>query len=122
MNSVKVAYQFDGILEPLQESIKKYVDLNLYVNPEARNPLLKPYFKKIFTNKPEAEVSVNIHIAKNKLDRFDGVFTFMVDGHPIRYERQGSDSFRSPSDLVNHAFAHFKLEVIGERGVLRKIA
>ena len=122
MSSVQLTYHFDGILEPLQESIKKYVDLNLYVNPEVEKPILKPYFKKIFTNKPEAKVSANIHVTKNKAERFDGIFTFTVDGQPIRYERQWSESFKSPTDLVNHAFTHFKREVTGERGVLRKIA
>lgn len=122
MHSVQIVYHFDGILEPLQESMKQYVNLNLYVNPEVSTPLLKPYFKKIFTNKPDAEVSVSVNVSKNKLDRFDGIFTFVVDGQAIRYERQGNESFKSPIDLINHAFAHFKREVIGERWVFRKIA
>ncbi len=122
MHSVQVTYHFDGILEPLQQSIRKYVDLNLYVNPEVPSPLLKPYFKKIFTNKPEAEVSVGVNVVKNKSDRFDGIFTFVVDWQPIRYERKWSDSFKNRTDLVNHAFNHFKREVTGDRGVWRKIS
>lgn len=91
------------------------------MNPDVDSPLLKPYFKKIFTNKPDAEVSLHVHVAKNKADRFDGEFGFMVDGETIRYERLGSESFRNPVDLVNHAFTHFKREVTGDRGVLRKL-
>lgn len=71
MSIVHVTYQFDGIQEPLQESIRKYAELNLYVNPDVEQPLLKPYFKKIFTNKPDAEVQVKVHVSKNKADRFE---------------------------------------------------
>jgi hypothetical protein len=71
MSAVHVTYHFDDISEQLQDSIKKYVHLNLYVNPEVEQPLLKPYFKKIFTNKPTAEISAHVHITKNKADRFE---------------------------------------------------
>lgn len=121
MNHVHVTYQFDGISEPLQESIKKYVQLNLYVNPDVDQPLLKPYFNKIFTNKPDAEITSSIHVVKNKADRFDGIFSFNVDWHPIRYERTWSESFKNPVDLVNHAFNHFKRELTGDKWLLRKL-
>ncbi len=120
MSLVHVSYQFEGIQEPLQESIRKYAELNLYVNPDVDKPLLKPYFKKIFTNKPDAEVQVQVHVAKNKSDRFDWVFMFTVDGQVTRYERTWSDSFRNPTDLVNHAFTHFKRAVTWDIGVLKK--
>jgi hypothetical protein len=116
-----VTYHFDDISEQLQESIKKYVNLNLYVNPDVDQPLLKPYFKKIFTNKPDAEISANVHMGKNKSDRFDGMFSFTVDWHPIRYERVWSESFKNPVDLVNHAFIHFKREVTWDKGMMRKL-
>jgi len=122
MQPVQITYHFDGILDPLQESIKKYVGMNLYVNPEQDTPLLKPYFKKIFANKPDAHIIANIHITKTQAERFDGVFAFTVDGEPVRYERTGSESFKNPQDLVNHAFAHLKREVTGGRGILRKVA
>ncbi|MEI7477328.1 MAG: hypothetical protein WCJ81_02075 [bacterium] len=115
MSNVHVSYHFDGILEPLQESIKKYVNLNLYANPDVEQPLLKPYFKKIFTNKPEAQLDVSVHVSKNKIDRFEGTFIFTVDGNATRYSREGSGSFKNPTDLVNHAFAHFKHEITGEK-------
>lgn len=121
MSIVHVTYHFDGVSDQMQESIKKYVHLNLYVNPDAEQPLLKPYFNKIFTNKPDAEITASVHVTKNKSDRFEGVFSFVVDGHPIRYERTWSDSFKSAVDLVNHAFMHFKREVTGDKGLLRKM-
>jgi hypothetical protein len=121
MNTVHITYHLEGIGEPLQESIKKYVQRNLYVNPEVDAPLLKPYFKKIFTNKPDAVVALHIHVEKTKTDRFEGKFMCDVDGQSIRYERSGSESFKSPSDLVNHAFSHIKREITGDRGIFRKI-
>lgn len=120
MSNVHVAYQFSDILEPMQESIKKYVQLNLYVNPDVENPLLKPYFKKIFVNKPDAEINISVQMGKNRMEKFDGVFMFHVDGKTIRYERTGTSSFRNPDDLVNHAFTHFKNE-ISDRGIIKKI-
>jgi hypothetical protein len=71
MSPIHVTYKLDGISEQMQESIKKYVNLNLYVNPDAEQLLLKPYFNKIFTNKPDAEISANVHVTKNKADRFE---------------------------------------------------
>lgn len=121
MQPVQVTYHFDGILEPLQESIQKYVAMNLYVNPEQETPLLKPYFKKIFANKPDAHIIMHINMSKNKADRFEGIFSCIIDGEAIRYERTGSESFKNPQDLVNHAFAHIKREVTGDRGILRKL-
>ncbi len=121
MSAVHVTYHFDDISEQLQESIKKYVNLNLYVNPEVEQPLLKPYFKKIFTNKPSAVIAASVNIAKNKAERFEWVFSFTVDGQPIRYERTGSESFKTPVDLVNHAFDHFKREVVGNRWILKNV-
>lgn len=121
MSNVHVSYHFDGIQEPLQESIKKYSELNLYVNPEVDQPLLKPYFKKIFTNKPDAEVQVQVHVTKNKADRFEWVFMFTVDGETTRYERSGSESFKNPTDLVNHAFAHFKRAVTWNIWIFKKL-
>lgn len=112
-------YQFNGLQEPLEESIKKYVLLNLYVNPEAEDLLLKPYYKRIFTNKPDAKLDISVQVARNKFDRFDGVFIFTVDGKQVRYERVDSESFRSPVDLVNHAFSHFKREVVGAKGFFK---
>ena len=73
MQNVNVMYQFNGLQEPLEESIKKYVLLNLYVNPEAEDLLLKPYYKRIFTNKPDAKLDISVQVARNKFDRFDGV-------------------------------------------------
>ncbi len=115
MQQVHVTYQFNGLNEPLEESIKKYVLLNLYVNPEAEELLLKPYYKKIFTNKPDARLDVGVQVGKNKFDKFDWIFSFTVDGKQVRYERVDGESFRSPVDLVNHAFAHFKRELVGSK-------
>jgi hypothetical protein len=122
MQPVQVTYHFDGILEPLQESIQKYVSTNLYVNPDQESPLLKPYFKKVFANKPDAQIIMHIHITKNKAERFEGIFSCIVDWEAIRYERTGTESFKNPQDLVNHAFSHVKREITGDRGILRKLA
>lgn len=91
------------------------------MNPDVDQPLLKPYFKKIFTNKPDAEITVSVNVWKNKSERFDWMFSFIVDGQPFRYERTGNESFRNPVDLVNHAFMHFKREVTGDRGMLKRV-
>jgi hypothetical protein len=115
MQHVHVTYHLEGIGEPLEESIKRYVQLNLYVNPDVESPLLKPYFKKVFTNKPDAEIALHVHIEKTKTERFEGKFMCDVDGKPVRYERTGSESFKNPQDLVNHAFAHIKREITGEK-------
>lgn len=121
MSNVHVTYHFEWLSDQLEESIKKYVNLNLYVNPDVEHPLLKPYFNKIFTNKPHAEISAHVQVSKNKAERFDGIFSFTVDGHSIRYERTWNDSFKSAVDLVNHAFTHFKREVTGDRGLLKRM-
>lgn len=121
MQNVQVTYKFDWLQEPLEESIKKYVLLNLYVNPDAEELLLKPYYKKIFTNKPEATLNISVQVGKNKFEKFDGIFIFSIDGKQVRYERVDEASFRSPVDLVNHAFTHFKRQVTGEKGVLKNL-
>lgn len=64
------------------------------------------YLKKI-TSKKDAQVVLDYKIEKNKHNRYDAKFRLVCDGKQYMYMTK--TSFKFVEDIVNHAFAHFKL-------------
>ncbi|RKW23468.1 hypothetical protein D8B46_03380 [Candidatus Gracilibacteria bacterium] len=68
---------------------------------------LDSYLKK-FTDKQEAEGTIEVKIEKSKKDTFNGIVHANLDGKTFRYER---DDYKNLDDLLNHLFDHFKEEL-----------
>lgn len=95
----KVAYTFQQVEPKVQEQIKDLVQKNIEGKMDS-------YFKKIYKNKPTAEVRIDYRISFNKKGKYEACFIFDFDGKHFVYESKVA--FKFPEDLVNHAFKHFK--------------
>ena len=99
--------------ETLHEEVEKSIMMYLHANIETK---MDAYFKKVLAH-PDARIMITANLERNKDGKFDGRFTFVLDGKTLRYERMGSDSFRNVHDLVNHAFDHLKEQLAHEKDV-----
>ena len=74
----------------------------------ARNHLLKfqDSYLKPFLQKEDAIISVTYTFSKNKQERYEGKFNFIMDGKD--FYRTNDIPFKEPIDLINHAFKHLK--------------
>jgi hypothetical protein len=96
---VHVSYSFYNVPEDKQEVIKEIVQKNLDVKMDA-------YFKKILSNKPDAEIKIDYKVDQNKQKRYEAKFLFDFDGKIFSYASK--IGFKYVEDLVNHAFKHAK--------------
>ena len=67
---------------------------------------MKDSYLKPFFSKEDAEMKLNIHLEKNKQDKYEGKFIFHLDGKEIIYSNDVP--FKEPLDVVNHAFKRLK--------------
>ena len=68
---------------------------------------LDSYLKK-FTDKQEAEWTIEVKIEKSKKDTLNWIDHANLDWKTFRYER---DDYKNLDDLLNHLFDHFKEEL-----------
>lgn len=96
--NIRLISQYENITDVLE------YDLEL----TARNHIIKfeeSYFKKIL-KKDDAEISIHMHFAKNKQDKYEGKFKFIMDTEEFYWDNDVP--FKEPLDVVNHAFKHLK--------------
>lgn len=94
-----VSYKFHNVEPRVQEQIKDLVQKNIEGKMDS-------YFKKIYKNKPTAEVRIEYKMNFNKQGKYESSFVFDFDGKNFIYDSKVA--FKFPEDLVNHAFNHFK--------------
>lgn len=94
-----ISYTFDAIPQEVQDTIKIIVQKNLEGKMDS-------YLKKIYKNKPDAEVRIEYKFSQDKQKKYGCTFIFDFDGHHFMYESKVP--FKFPEDLVNHAFKHAK--------------
>ena len=95
--------------------IKVLIDVNSPETKEVTERLVKQnlenkldsYLKK-FTDKQEAEWTIEVKIEKSKKDTFNWIVHANLDWKTFRYER---DDYKNLDDLLNHLFDHFKEEL-----------
>ena len=94
-----VSYKFNDVSSADQDLIKDIVQKNLEWK-------LDSYFKKIFDGKPDAQARIDYTIKfHEQTKKYDADFVFAYDGHEFVYKKEW---FKILTDLVNHAFQHFK--------------
>ena len=99
MSKINVSYVYQGdITEPEKEIITSTVDFNI-------DGKMSEYIHKL--KKDDAtKLDLKVTIEKNKKRLFNGSFVLSASGgDTLRYARE---DFNQLTDLVNHAFDHFK--------------
>lgn len=98
--------------------ISQYSDLTSGLEHQieviARNHLLKfkESYLKPYLQKADAQIVVTIYFMKNKQEKYEGKFKFVLDHE--EFYRTNDVPFKEPLDLVNHAFQHLK-EYLADR-------
>jgi len=96
---IELVSQFVGeITEGLQTKLTKIAHDHI-------DKFSDSYLKKI-VEKDGAKGRVSMHILKNKQDRYEGKFQFLLDDKDFYWDNDVP--FKEPLDLVNHAFKHLK--------------
>lgn len=96
---VKLLPKFNNVSAQDKEFVQDIVQKNIVGK-------LDSYLKKVFARKDDAEVSVKYTISYHEESKkYDADFIFKYDGEEFIYKKEG---FKILSDLVNHAFQHFK--------------
>ena len=97
-----VTYKFYNIEQWEQDKIKEIVQKNIDVKADS-------YLKSIYQNKPDTVVKIDYKLQKNKKNRYEASFRFFYDGKIFIYKNK--TAFKYTTDLVNHAFDHFKRHI-----------
>ncbi len=100
MENTNVIYQLKWLEEETIVSVKRLVSENIETKMDS-------FIKKIISNHPEAKITFEVKINKQKTWLYAWVFTISYpwDKEDLRYERE---DFEELYDLINHAFANFK--------------
>lgn len=96
---VKLLPKFNNVSAEDKEFVKEIVQKNIAGK-------LDSYLKKVLKGKEDAEVSIKYTITYHEESKkYDADFIFKYDGEDFIYKKEG---FKILSDLINHAFQHFK--------------
>jgi hypothetical protein len=99
--------RFVDVSEVMQSDIKKLVQHQL-------NTKSQSILKKIYAKNPDAKVSIDYTITKNKQGKYEADFVFTADGEKfITASHQG---FKVAIDLITHAFDKWKRNILGVFG------
>jgi hypothetical protein len=99
LTQVKLLPKFNNVSEQDKKFVQKIVQDNIMGK-------LDSYLKKVLTGKQDAEVSIKYTISYHEESKkYDADLIFKYDGSEFIYKKEG---FKILSDLVNHAFQHFK--------------
>lgn len=107
--NIKIHYNFENLTPGLESDIEALVVDNLQNKMDA-------YLNKVLSKK-DSEGLIDIRITKNKQEKYEGSFEFVLDG--IKYMYQNNSPFRDVIDLVNHAFDHLK-ETLADKPLRRE--
>ena len=96
--------RFVDVSEVMQSDIKKLVQHQL-------NTKCQSILKKIYSKNPDAKVTIDYTITKNKQGKYEADFLFIADGN--RFITSSHQGFKVATDLITHAFDKRKRNVLG---------
>ena len=102
LNVTELKERFVDVSEVMQADIKKLVQFQ--ITNKAQSIL-----KKIYAKNPDAKVSIEYTITKNKQWKYDFVFT--ADGD--KFVVSSHQGFKVATDLISHAFDKWKRHILG---------
>ncbi|MDR3168286.1 MAG: hypothetical protein LBU27_00550 [Candidatus Peribacteria bacterium] len=99
--------RFVDVSEVMQADIKKLVQHQ--INTKSQSIL-----KKIYSKNPNAKVSIEYTITKNKQGKYESDFVFIADGE--KFITESHQGFKVATDLITHAFDKRKRSILGVFG------
>jgi len=106
-NVTELKERFVDVSEVMQEDIKKLVQYQIANKSQTT-------LKKIYAKNPDAKVTIEYTITKNKQGKYESDFAFVADGD--RFDVNSHKGFTVATDLISHAFDKRKRHILGFRG------
>ncbi|MDR0369996.1 MAG: hypothetical protein LBH96_05930 [Candidatus Peribacteria bacterium] len=99
--------RFVDVSEVMQADIKKLVQHQI-------NNKCQSILKKVYAKNPDAKVSIEYTIIKNKQGKYESDFVFVADGE--KFVTESHQGFKVATDLVSHSFDKWKRNIFGVFG------
>ena len=109
LNVTELKERFVDVSEVMQADIKKLVQFQITNKSQS-------ILKKIYAKNPDAKVSIEYTITKNKQWKYESDFVFISDGD--KFVVSSHQGFKVATDLISHAFDKWKRHILGFWGKL----
>ena len=107
LNVTELKERFVDVSEVMQADIKKLVQYHITNKSQS-------ILKKIYAKNPDAKVSIEYTIIKNKQWKYESDFVFTADW--TKFVTSSHQWFKVATDLISHAFDKWKRHILGFRG------
>ena len=104
LNVTELKERFVDVSEVMQADIKKLVQFQIENKSQS-------ILKKIYSKNPDAKVSIEYTITKNKQWKYESDFVFVSDGD--KFVVSSHQWFKVATDLISHAFDKWKRHILG---------
>ena len=111
LNVSELKERFVDVSEVMQADIKKLVQYQITNKSQA-------VLKTIYAKNPDAKVTIEYTITKNKQWKYESEFVFISDGD--KFVVSSHQWFKVATDLISHAFDKRKRHILWFRGRLFK--
>lgn len=103
LNVTELKERFVDVSEVMQSDIKKLVQYQIANKSQA-------ILKKIYSKNPDAKVTVEYTITKNKQWKYESDFVFISDWD--KFVVSSHQGFKVATDLISHAFDKWKRHIL----------
>ena len=107
LNVTELKERFVDVSEVMQADIKKLVQYQITNKSQS-------ILKKIYAKNPDAKVSIEYTIIKNKQWKYESDFVFTADW--TKFVTCSHQWFKVATDLISQAFDKWKRHILGFRG------
>ena len=103
LNVTELKERFVDVSEVMQSDIKKLVQYQITNKSQ-------DILKKIYAKNPDAKVTIEYTITKNKQWKYESDFVFISDGD--KFVATSHKWFKVATDLISHAFDKWKRHIL----------
>ena len=103
LNVTELKERFVDVSEVMQADIKKLVQFQITNKSQS-------ILKKIYAKNPDAKVSIEYTITKNKQWKYESDFVFISDGD--KFVVSSHQWFKVATDFISHAFDKWKRHIL----------
>ena len=109
LNVTELKERFVDVSEVMQADIKKLVQFQIENKCQS-------ILRKIYAKNPDAKVTIEYTVTKNKQGKYESDFVFISDGD--KFVVGSHQWFKVATDLISHAFDKWKRHILGFWGKL----
>ena len=104
LNVTELKERFVDVSEVMQSDIKKLVQFQIENKSQS-------ILKKVYAKNPDAKVSIEYTVIRNKQWKYESDFVFISDWD--KFVVSSHQWFKVATDLISHAFDKWKRHILG---------